>query len=313
MFLQPVIERSLAMKKRTQASGDARSSLTKKWTVGGVAVAVLAIGMSIAMGKGVFSSSTEKESAPSPPAESVATTKVSAVSTTGTGGAGLAAMEQAAADSKYLFAFFSTNNNAQTMAMKKVFDEATAKVADRALTVAVNITDPAERGLIKKFDLDRAPMPLVLAIAPNGAIMGGFPTKFEVNDLLNAFGSPCTEKCMKSLQDGKLVLLCVQNSATTSNAEALQGVNEFKADEKYAAATEIVMLDPTDAAEASFLSDLKIDPKITVATTAFLAPPGSVITEVEGPTTKEVLVTALQQANTGCGPGGCGPGGCAPK
>ena len=24
----------------------------------------------------------------------------------------------------------------------------------------------------------RAPMPLVLAIAPNGAIMGGFPTKF---------------------------------------------------------------------------------------------------------------------------------------
>ena len=72
------------------------------------------------------------------------------------------------------------------------------------------------------------------------------------------------------------------------------------------------MLDPTDAAEASFLGDLKIDPKITVATTAFLAPPGSVISEVEGPTTKEVLVTALQQANTGCGPGGCGPSGCGP-
>ena len=300
------------MKKSTPASGDARSSLTKQWTIGGVAVAVLAIGMSIAMGKGVFSSPTEKESAPSPPAESATTTDAVAVSTTSAGGAGLAAMEKAAADNKYLFAFFSTNNNDQTVAMKKVFDEATAKVADRALTVAVSLTDPAERGLVKKFELDRAPMPLVLAIAPNGAIMGGFPTKFEVNDLLNAFGSPCTEKCMKSLQDGKLVLLCVQNSATSSNAEALQGVNEFKADEKYAAATEIVMLDPTDAAETSFLGDLKIDPKITVATTAFLAPPGSVITEVEGPTTKEVLVTALQQANTGCGPGGCGPSGCGP-
>ena len=300
------------MKKSTQASGDARSSLTKKWTVGGVAVAVLAIGMSIAMGKGVFSSPTEKESAPNPPAESATTTDAVAVSATSTGGAGLAAMEKAAADNKYLFAFFSTNNNDQTLAMKKVFDEATAKVADRALSVAVSLTDPAERDLVKKFELDRAPMPLVLAIAPNGAIMGGFPTKFEVNDLLNAFGSPCTEKCMKSLQDGKIVLLCVQNDSTTSNAEALQGVNEFKADEKYAAATEIVMLDPTDAAEAPFLGDLKIDPKTKVAMTAFLAPPGAVVAEVEGATTKEALVAALQKANTSCGPGGCGPGGCGP-
>ena len=48
-----------------------------------------------------------------------------------------------------------------------------------------------------------------------------------------AFGSPCTEQCMKSLQDGKLVLLCVQNGSTKFNDEALQGVNEFKADEKY--------------------------------------------------------------------------------
>jgi hypothetical protein len=222
-------------------------------------------------------------------------------------------MERAAADKKYLFAFFSKNNDEQTAAMKKVFDEAIAKVTDRALSVAVSVTDPAERDLVKKFEVDRAPMPLVLAIAPNGAIMGGFPTKFEVNDLLNAFGSPCTEQCMKSLQDGKIVLLCVQNSSTTSNAEALQGVNEFKADEKYAAATEIVMLDPTNPAEAPFLGDLKIDPKTTIAMTAFLAPPGAVITEVEGATTKDALVAALQQANTACGPGGCGPSGCAPK
>ncbi len=225
----------------------------------------------------------------------------------------MSALERAAADNKYLFVFFSKSNDGQTTAMKKVFDEATAKVADCALSVAVNVADPAERDIVRKFELDRAPMPLALAIAPNGAIMGGFPTKFEVSDLLNAFGSPCTEQCMKSLQDGKIVLLCVQNSSTKSNAEALQGVNEFKADAKYTAATEIVMLDPTNPAEAPFLGDLKIDPKTTVAMTAFLAPPGAVIAEVEGATTKDALVAALQQANTSCGPGGCGPGGCAPK
>ena len=110
-------------------------------------------------------------------------------------------MTQAAADNKYLFAFFWNTDNDQTAAMKKVFEDATAKVADRAMTVSVRVSDPAESGIVKKYDLERAPMPLVLAIAPNGAIMGGFPTKFEEQELLNAFSSPGTEKCMKALQE----------------------------------------------------------------------------------------------------------------
>ena len=223
------------------------------------------------------------------------------------------AIKQAAADKKYLFAFFWNNDNEQTAAMRGVFDQAIAKVTDRAQAVAVKVSDPAERGIVKKFEVDRAPMPLVLAIAPNGAVMGGFQTKFEENDLLAAFGSPCTEQCIKSLQDGKLVLLCVQNGSTKSNEEALQGVNEFKADEKYASATEVVMLDPTDSAETSFLGDLNIDTKTTVATTAFLAPPGAMIAAFKGATTKDALMAALQQANSACGPGGCGPGGCGPS
>ena len=132
-------------------------------------------------------------------------------------------------------------------------------------------------------------MPLVLAIAPNGAIMGGFPNKFTEEELLNAFGSPCTERCMKALQDGKLVFLCVQNSATNYNDEALEGVREFKADERFAKYTEVVMLDPSDTAETSFLADLKIDPKESEAVTAFLVPPGSVIAEFKGATNKDEI------------------------
>ena len=53
--------------------------------------------------------------------------------------------------------------------------------------------------------MSRAPMPLVLAIAPNGAITGGFPTRFEEEQLLGAFATPGTQKVIKSLQEGKLV------------------------------------------------------------------------------------------------------------
>jgi hypothetical protein len=223
-------------------------------------------------------------------------------------------MEQAAKDNKYLFGFFWKSDDEKTAAMKKVFEEAVAKVSERANTAIVRVTDSAQREIVKKFGLDRAPMPLALAIAPNGAVMGGFPGEFTEEALVNAFGSPSTEKCMKSLQDGKLVFLCVQNDSTKLNAEAFQGVQEFKALAQYATFTEIVKLNPSDAAEASFLADLKIDPQTKVAVTAFLAPPGVVIAEFEGATQKDQLVSALLQANSACGPGGsCGPSGCGPR
>lgn len=223
-------------------------------------------------------------------------------------------MEQAANENKYLFGFFWKSEDEQTAAMRKIFDAAVAKISERASTAIVRVTDSAEREIVRKFGLDRAPMPLALAIAPNGAVMGGFPGEFTEDALVNALGSPSTEKCMKSLQDGKLVFLCVQNEATELNTEALQGVQEFKALAQYASFTEIVKLNPADEAEASFLSDLKIDSRTKVAVTAFLAPPGVGIGEFEGATRKDQLVAALLQANSACGPGGsCGPSGCGPR
>ena len=118
---------------------------------------------------------------------------------------------------------------------------------------------------------------------------------------------------MKQLQDSKLVFVCVQNDKTKSNDAAMQGVRDFKADARFASATEIVMLDPADSAEASFLADLKIDPKTEEAMTVFLAPPGSAIAEYKGATDKAELAATLQKASSGCCAGGsCGPGGCPP-
>lgn len=227
---------------------------------------------------------------------------------------GIVAMEKAVKANKYLFALFRKEEDSQTSAMRAVLDEAMQEVADKANSVEVDVTDSSEKAIIDRFGLDRAPMPLILAIAPNGAITGGFPTEVKKEDLLDAFASPATEKCMKQLQDNKLVLLCVQNMETKSNEEALKGVQEFQADDRFAEATEIVMLDPTDVAEAGFLKDLQIDPKTDTAVTVFLAPPGMPIAKYQGAISKDELVASLEKASSSCCPGGtCGPGGCPPK
>jgi len=231
---------------------------------------------------------------------------------TPTAGRGMAAIHEAAEAGKYLFVFFSKSADEQTVATRKVFDAAVAKMADRAGGIAVDVTDAGEKDIVDKFDLQRAPMPLVLAFAPNGAITGGFRSKFEERQLLEAIVSPGTQQCMKSLQDGKLVLLCIQSAKTKSNEAAMKGVNEFKADERFSHATTVITLDPTEKKEAAFLADLQVAPETTEATTVFLVPPGRPVAKYEGATDIQTLVDALGKAGTSCGPGGCGPGGCGP-
>lgn len=227
---------------------------------------------------------------------------------------GMAAISAAASESKYLFMLFWKSEDEATRSMRGALDSVMKQVSAKATRVIIKIDDPRERPVVDKFDLDRAPMPLILALAPNGAITGGFPSKADEKGLLNAFATPCTEKCMKALQNNKLVFVCVQNAQTKSNEAAMKGVRDFQADSRYNEVTEIVMLNPADAAEVSFLGDLKVSEKTPAAVTVLMAPPGAVIAEFTGATKKEDLVSTLEKASSGCCPGGkCGPGGCTPQ
>ncbi len=277
-----------------------------------ISLVLAVIGLSVALGKAVLKFNGVSESSSSSSTIPIKPTRTA--DATDDSGAGMAAIADAERAKKYLFVFFWKNEDEQTAAMKGVFEEAMRKTADRAQSTIVCIADPTEKGIVGKFDLQRAPMPLVLALAPNGAITGGFPTKFEEQQLLDAFATPVTEKVMKHLQDNRLVFLCVQNGKTKSNDAAMQGIRGFKADARFASASEIVILDPTDPAESSFLAAMKIDPKTEEAMTVFLVPPGLAIAEYKGATDKAELMAALQKASSGsCGPGGsCGPDGCPP-
>jgi thioredoxin-like negative regulator of GroEL len=228
---------------------------------------------------------------------------------------GLTAVQHAAAADKYLFVFFWKERNQQTDALWAVLQSAMSKVADRAERAAVNVSDPTEKAMVAQFGLDRSPMPLVLALAPNGAITKGFPSKFNEDQLMQAFVSPGTASCLKALQARKLVLLVIQRRSPSIRQVSLQqGVADFAADARFAEATEIVAIDPADPAEASFLRDLPVDPRANTSVTVLLAPPGSVVGKFDGAVTKEQLVAKLQTAQSNpCAGGKCGPGGCGPK
>jgi len=227
---------------------------------------------------------------------------------------GVAAVDRAAETGKYLFIFFWKANDEQSSTMYGVFRSAMAKMARSADSIGIQTTDPREKSVVERFGVSRAPMPLVVALAPNGAITKGFPVKFDESQLRQAFVSPCTAKCLKSLQERKLVLLCVQNQRTQFSQAAMKGVADFKADKRFAAATQIVTLDPEDRAETALLGELQVDPRTPTAVTVLLAPPGAPIAKFAGAVTKDQIVAKVASAKSGpCADGKCGPGGCGPK
>ncbi len=222
---------------------------------------------------------------------------------------GMPTLKKAAEADKYAFLFFFKTNDSQTQSMRTLFDTTLAELSDRADAAAVDVSNPSEREIVEQFGLDRAPMPLVLAIAPTGAVTGGFPTSFTEEDLKNAFATEREAECLKDLQAGKLLFLCLQNDKTTSNEKAMQGVKDFQADPQFADAVSVVKLDPADASEKPFLQRLQLPDEIKTATTVFLVPPGAAIAKIEGETSKEVLLASLQKAtSSSCCPGGsCQP------
>ncbi len=230
----------------------------------------------------------------------------------GANGKVAAAMSQAAQANQYLFVLFYEKDDDATKGARKSFDETVKKMTPAAASLAVDRGAPAEQEIVAKYGVARAPMPLILAIAPSGAVTGGFKaaelTEARLRDTVASAG---LQKCLKALQDGRLVLVCLQNGKTQGNEAAMKGVNEFKADAKFGGITEIVKVDPSDATETKLMAQLKADPKAKTATTAMLAPPGMLVSKVEGATTKDGLMASLQKAMASCAPGsGCCP---APK
>jgi SAM-dependent methyltransferase len=224
---------------------------------------------------------------------------------------GALAMRRAADAKQYLFAFIYEQNDEATRAARKTFEAAVGKITPAPKSVAVDRSDPTEKEMVEQFKLEAAPMPLVLAIAPNGAVTAGIKgADLTEARLLDAVASPGMQQCLKALQERKLTFICLQNANTKANDAAMKGVNDFKADPQFAEGTELVKVDPSDPKEAKLLAQLKADPKTKTASTTLLAPPGMIVTQVDGATSKSALEASLKKAMAACsGASGC----CSPK
>lgn len=224
------------------------------------------------------------------------------------------ALRRASDKNKHMFILFFSTEDEATRIARESLDRAVRSMGRSAEWVAADVTSENNAAIANKYNLRSTPMPVVLVFAPNGAVTGGFQSA-DINEekLRSAIASAGMQECLKALQEKRIVLVCSQGKKTQFNKEAMKGVDEFKADARYAAYTTVVKIDPADEAEKAFLTQLKMDPNAKDAATAILVPPNVVLGVTKGPTTKAAVLKTLASASSGgCGPKGCGPTGCGP-
>ena len=233
------------------------------------------------------------------------------------------AIRQTTAADKYAFVIFHQKGEdvaGLRQTVKKIVEDSKG----RAGSVEVDVADPTSQATVRKYGVNRAALPLVFVLAPNGAVTGGFPGSCDAQMLSAAMVSKPFAACLKALQDGKLVFVAVPGTNAADNRAAMKGVDEMAADEQFAGYTEILPVRAGDQTGGDLLARLKVADAGKTAVTVLLVPPQRIVGTYTGATDKATMAADVTRAMAGatcgggvaCGPagGGCGSGGggCGP-
>lgn len=223
-----------------------------------------------------------------------------------------AALERAGEESKHLFVLAWSEDDETTGKVKALFAESGEPMAEKALFHEANVGNTDEAGFVEKYGLKDAPLPIVLVFAPNGAVVGAHVQKAIDQDALAAsFASPKLAEVFKLLQDGKLVLLCVQSESTEYNDQSLSAAKGASEDERAKDGIAFTLLDPTDNESSDLTNRIGVPTTLDEAAIYIIVPPGTIAGRVKGETTAAAVWDALVRAVSACSSGGCGTGGCA--
>lgn len=214
------------------------------------------------------------------------------------------AITQAQQNGDFLYIMFYEKKDDSFQEMQKTVQVFSMNTGKAIKTYEALTTDNKESDVVQKYGISRAPLPLLLVFAPNGAITGGFPQKVTKEQLSSCMVPKLIMTILKSIQTKKIVLVLLQNKDTKFNFETTNVADEFSKDERLIGYVDIIKQDPSDNEIKDFLTQCKIESTIKDAATVLIVPPGKIGGVYSGKITKETLVAGLVA---------CSGGGCCPK
>jgi hypothetical protein len=174
--------------------------------------------------------------------------------------------------------------------------------SDRAAMGFVNVASPADKAVVDRFDVSRAPMPITVAVAPTGAMTTIAPKTITDDQIEKAFVTPAMAHCLKFMQEGRMVFLCVQSKPEATVPPGVQG---FVKDPEFQARSAVVIVRTTDPAEVRLVQDLEKDVPVKGQVSVLMAPPGVLVGKFYASATKEHIAAAVHKAGHCCNDPNC--------
>ena len=204
---------------------------------------------------------------------------------------------------KFTYYYFWRENSTTANEGLRALKTNLAAHSVKASYIAINVNDPDQQELVARFKVGRSPMPLVLAVAPNGAVTGASTTAVTPEWVSQTLVTPRMTQCMKSMQSGKLVVLCVHGS---EQGQTPLGVRQFISDPHFQQRTAIHSMQTTDPAEQRFVKELGISSESSDATTVvIMAPPGVLVGKFPGNVSGQQMAAALHAQGKCCNDPNC--------
>ncbi len=219
---------------------------------------------------------------------------------TATNSSGLQSTKQAA---PFTYILFWKQNDANTQQFTETIRRGVDRKASQATWLSVDVKDPANEQVVTQYGVSRAPMPLAICVADNGAITAVFPRRPSDEMLDRAIVTPAMVTVTKALQDKKIVVVHVK---PTADAPLPFGALEFTQDDAFRPRILVVDVVANDQNEARFLKDMDYTPSsVQASSVVVMAPPGVLVGKFASHVTMADIATKLHAAGKCCDDPNC--------
>jgi hypothetical protein len=203
----------------------------------------------------------------------------------------------------FTYILFWKQNDANTQQFGETIRKGVARRPKEATWTSVNVNDAANKSIVAKYGVSRAPMPLALCVANNGAITSVFTRRPNDVQLDRAICTPAMVTVTKALQDKKIVVVHVK---ATDDAPLPYGALEFTTEPDFMVRTTVVDVLATDAKEARFLTDMDFNAQsVRESSVVVMAPPAVLVGKFSAAATKDDIIGKLHAAGKCCNDPNC--------
>ena len=204
---------------------------------------------------------------------------------------------------EFTFILFWKQQDANTQQFSETVRSAAAQQSERATWTSVDIKDPANRSVVDHYGASRAPMPLAICVANNGAVTGVFTRRPNMEALERSLVTPAMAEVTKALQDKKIVIVHVR---PTPQTPLPAGAAAFTADPDFQARTAIINVVLGDPIESRFLADMQLSPQnVNDSMLVIMAPPGVLVGKFNAAITNDEIAAKLHAAGKCCSDPNC--------